>query len=82
MLFENNGVRIRTLMEAGPEVTREAIKAFIAMLRLPESLRPFREITVEYCNGVRPTESPLGDILRSLGFMRDRNQTLRIDIFT
>ena len=82
MLFENNGARIRTLMEAGPEVTREAIKAFIAMLHLPEPLRPFREITVEYCNGVRPTESPLGDILRSRGFMRDRNQTLRIDIFT
>ena len=66
-----------------PGVPREAVNAFRGLVPpSPLPLRPFREITVEYCNGVRPTESPLGDILRSLGFMRDMNQTLRIDIFT
>jgi ATP-dependent helicase Lhr and Lhr-like helicase len=82
LLLENDGTRMRTLGEARPEVVREAIKTFVEMLRLPAPQRPFREVIVEHCNGVRPTESPLGDILRSLGFMRDKNQTMRIDIFT
>ena len=82
LLFENDGARIRTLMDADLAVVREAVKAFADMLRLPAPLRPFRELIVEYCNGVRPVESPLGEVLRSLGFIRDKNQTLRKDIFT
>ena len=27
-----------------------------------------REVIVEYCDGVRPTESPLAETLRSVGF--------------
>jgi len=69
-------------MAVDPSILREAAKSFVALLQLPSPLRPFREIVVEYCDGVRPLESPLGEILRSLGFTRDKNQTLRKDIFS
>ena len=82
LLIENDGARWRAVMAADPSILREAVKSFVALLQLPSPLRPFREIIVEYCDGVRPLESPLGEILRSLGFTRDKNQTLRKDIFS
>jgi len=82
LLIENDGARWRAVMAADPSILREAAKSFVALLQLPSPLRPFREIVVEYCDGVRPLESPLGEILRSLGFTRDKNQTLRKDIFS
>jgi ATP-dependent Lhr-like helicase len=81
LLFENEGTRIRTLAEAHALSLREAIRLFAEMLRLPAPLRPFRELIVEYCDGVRPVDSPLGEVLHSLGFVRDRNQTMRKDLF-
>ena len=82
LLFENEGARIRTLGNGDQVHIRDAVKMFASMLALPAPIRPFREMVVEYCDGVRPVESPLGDVLRSLGFMRDKNQTMRKDIFT
>jgi ATP-dependent Lhr-like helicase len=81
LLFENEGTRIRTLAEADALSLREAIRLFAGMLRLPAPLRPFRELIVEYCDGVRPVDTPLGEVLHSLGFVRDRNQTMRKDLF-
>jgi ATP-dependent helicase Lhr and Lhr-like helicase len=82
LLFENDGARIRTLAEADRAIVRGAVELFAGMLRLPASLRPFRELVVEYCDSARPVDSPLGELLRSLGFMRDKNQTMRKDLFT
>ena len=38
------------------------------------------EIVVEYCNGRRPSESDAADQLRTLGFYRDKIQTMRLDL--
>jgi hypothetical protein len=51
------------------------------MLRLPAPLQPFKEIIVEYCDELRPADSPLAAALRSLGFVGDRNQTMRRDAY-
>jgi hypothetical protein len=58
---------------------RKGLELFAGLLRLPEALRPFREIVVEYCDDLRPAESPLGTHLRALGFVGDSNQTMRRD---
>jgi ATP-dependent Lhr-like helicase len=61
------------------------------LIIVPDGLRQFinhcrtayphlREIVVEYCNNRRPTESEYADLLRSLGFYRDRVQTMRLDL--
>jgi hypothetical protein len=49
------------------------------MIKLPEPLRPFKEIVVEHCDGQRPAQSPLGAVLAALGFHKDSNQTMRYD---
>ena len=79
LLFESSGSRIRTLGEPSRETVRRGLELFVDLLRLPERLRPFREIVVEYFDDVRPGESSLGAELRSLGFVRDANQTMRRD---
>jgi ATP-dependent Lhr-like helicase len=79
LLFESSGARIRLLGAPGKEVVREGLGLFVGLLRLPGPLRPFREIVVEYCDDLRPADSPLGAELRTLGFVRDSNQTMRRD---
>jgi hypothetical protein len=61
------------------EIVRKGLELFVGLLRLPGTLRPFREIVVEYCDDIRPAESPLGAELSALGFVRDSNQTMRRD---
>jgi ATP-dependent Lhr-like helicase len=82
LLFEFSGARIRSLGEPSPASLRKGLELFVALLRLPGPLRPFREIVVEYCDDVRPSESPLGAQLSGLGFVRDSNQTMRRDEYS
>ena len=79
LLFESSGARIRSIGAARDESVRKGLELFAGLLRLPEALRPFREIVVEYCDDLRPAESPLGAALGALGFVRDSNQTMRRD---
>jgi ATP-dependent Lhr-like helicase len=79
VLIEYSGSRISSLGEPDSNVLTRALKSFMELLDLPSPLRPFREILVEYCDGVRPTISPMEPVLRELGFHADRNQTMRYD---
>jgi ATP-dependent helicase Lhr and Lhr-like helicase len=81
LLFESSGSRIRSIGAPPVETVRKGLELFVGLLRLPGPLRPFREIVVEYCDELRPGESPLGDQLKTLGFVRDSNQTMRKDEF-
>ena len=76
--IENFGSRITTLADPAPEILRESLKQFVEYLR--SSHRTKREIILEFCNGVRPTASPLAEIFRSAGFYRDRSQTMRLEL--
>jgi ATP-dependent Lhr-like helicase len=79
LVIESLGARLRTVGAPDAATLRDALSLFVALMRLPETLRPFREIVVEYCDDVRPAASPLAPALRSLGFVGDRNQTMRRD---
>jgi ATP-dependent Lhr-like helicase len=79
LIIENYGTRMWTLAESTEAALHDVLKQFSAMIKLPAQLRPFRNIVVEHCDGIRPTQSPLEPVLKSLGFSRDRNQTMRYD---
>jgi ATP-dependent Lhr-like helicase len=76
--IENLGARISTVAEASPEAINAGLVQFISHLR--SSHPNENEIIVEYCDGVRPTESPLAESLRTIGFYRDRTQTMRYEL--
>ena len=76
--IESFGSRITTLSETTPEILLESLRQFVEYLR--SSHRNKSEIILEFCNGVRPTASPLAEILRSVGFYRDRSQTMRLEL--
>jgi ATP-dependent Lhr-like helicase len=79
VFLEDYGTHIWTLAETSENVVLEGLRLFTAMLDLPSYVRPFKAIVVEHCDGMRPANSPLEPVLRSLGFRRDRNQTMRFD---
>ncbi|MBI5471209.1 MAG: hypothetical protein HY961_02575, partial [Ignavibacteriae bacterium] len=79
MIIENYGGRLRLLGNPPLDMIKSALATFTAMLKLPDQLRPFTEIVVNYCNDARPTQSPLAPILASLGFRKDKDQTMRYD---
>jgi ATP-dependent Lhr-like helicase len=81
LVIESYGSRLRTIGSPLPDALHTALAQFVGMLRLPAHNRPFREIVVEYCDDQRPADSTLGPALRSLGFVRDKNQTMRRDAF-
>ena len=76
--IENFGARIVTVAESSQEIIRASLQQFVSHLR--SSHRDEREVIVEYCDGVRPTESPLGETLRSIGFYGDHAQTMRYEL--
>jgi ATP-dependent Lhr-like helicase len=80
--FASNGNRISTIGNPPEDAIRNALQTFVELLRLPAKVRPFREIVVEYCNDARAADSPLAGALRSLGFVGDRNQTMRRDPYS
>ncbi len=79
MTMESFGGRLRVFGDASPDAVRAALMQFTSMLKLPDHLRPFTEITIDHCNDLRPTQSPFASTLSSLGFRKDRNQTMRYD---
>jgi hypothetical protein len=80
--IENVGARIYFLVplksssEAAPVV--QGLSQFISHIR--DAYPERNEIVVEYCNDLRPSESGAAELLRSLGFYRDKVQTLRLDL--
>ena len=79
VFIENSGARVWSLAGCDTDTLRSGLELFVSMLRLPGPLRPFREITVEYCDGGRASESSAEPVLRALGFRRDQNQTMSCD---
>jgi ATP-dependent Lhr-like helicase len=79
LMIENYGARMWRLAESSIDVILEGLRKFTAMMSLPHPMRPFKEIVIEHCDGKRPVQSSLGEALLSLGFRKDRNQTLRYD---
>lgn len=76
MWIENFGMRIYSV--SGITNAGQALQQFVHHLR---SVYPERnEIIIEYYNTIRPSESPMEPLLRSLGFYRDRMQTMRLDL--
>ena len=82
VFLEHASARIWTFPDVPESAIAEALGQFIGLIRLPEHMRPFKEVLVEQCNGMRPAETPLAGILKSLGFVRDRNQTMRLDEYS
>ena len=79
LLIENFGARLWTLGESNAEILRAGLESLTAMVRFSPPLQPFKSITIEHCDGIRPALSPLEPLLRSLGFHRAMNQTMRFD---
>ena len=79
LLLEHFGSRLWTMGDANSQHVMEALRLFIDMIRLPDPLRPFREVCIEQCDGIRPAQGKLEEALLRLGFYRDRNQTMRYD---
>ncbi|MGE5313678.1 MAG: DEAD/DEAH box helicase [Acidobacteriota bacterium] len=77
--FEGFGSRISTAPDISEGELREALTNFISYVRSMHHLER-TAITIEYCNDQRPSSSPMEPALRSLGFYRDRVQTMRLDL--
>lgn len=76
--LENYAAKIFLIAESSEDLVQRALLQFIHHLR--SSYRTKNEIVIEYCNNVRPSESPFAGILRSVGFYRDKVQTMRLDL--
>jgi ATP-dependent Lhr-like helicase len=76
LLIESYGARIWTLTPTDTEILTKAFRIFAAVLELPAHLRPVKSMTIEHYDGIRPALSSIEPLLRSLGFTRDRNQTM------
>jgi ATP-dependent Lhr-like helicase len=81
LLAENYGSRLWSSTGVQGAPLREALVALLSLTRLPGHLRPVRTIHVEECNGTRTSLDPLADLLITLGFVRDANQTMRYEGF-
>jgi ATP-dependent Lhr-like helicase len=79
LLIEANGSRLRTTPFSSDDVLRRAMRSFLELTRLPEEIRGFRNITVEYIDGNRPAGGQHEAMLRSLGFRREKAQTMMFD---
>ena len=76
--IENFGSRISTVGKISDHVVRGALQQFISHLRASHSNE--RELIVEHIDGSRPGESRFTEILRSIGFYRDRVQSMRYEL--
>jgi ATP-dependent Lhr-like helicase len=76
--IENYGMRIFFLPNSKIDSYSQGLSQFINHIR---SSYPDRiDLVVEYCNNLRPSESEYADLLRSIGFYRDKVQTMRLDL--
>lgn len=78
LLIEGNGARIATFTDDN-QALAAALRTFIALQKLPETMRPFRNLTILQVNGAPAAASTLAPLLASLGLRKDVNQTLRYD---
>ncbi len=76
--LENYGTRLFFLAESNREIVHNGMRQFINHMRSAYQQR--NEIIVEYCDNIRPSESSASELLRSLGFYRDKVQTMRLDL--
>ena len=76
--LENFGTRIFIPPECHEKIFVEGVRLFVDHVR--KNYPSKNEIVVEYINAQRPTESPLFPPLQSIGFYRDKAQTIRIDV--
>jgi ATP-dependent Lhr-like helicase len=76
---ENYGSRLWTIGEPDAEILRSALGNLLQSASPPHGKGSLRQIVVEYCDGTRPAGTPIEAVLRSLGFYRDMNQTMRWD---
>jgi ATP-dependent Lhr-like helicase len=81
LLLERFGTRVWTLAPWDRREAEEGIRQLNGLLHLPEQVRPFRGVSVELVDGERAAQSPLEPVLRSLGYRRERNQSMRFDGF-
>jgi ATP-dependent Lhr-like helicase len=82
LVIEGYGSRLRIVGLPDQEALQTALQQFVDFLKLPERLRPFRDIVVEYCDDMRPAGSPVAPLLKRLGFIQERNQTMRRDAYS
>ncbi len=79
LIFENFGARLWTIGEQHQDTFETALRQFIGMAKLPDSLRPFKSVTIETINDARPVGSIFERTLKRIGFLRYKNQTMRYD---
>lgn len=80
--LENFGARIFFISPMESSSTVDPItRGLLHFVNHVRASYPARhEIVVEYCDNLRPSESPAAEILRSVGFYRDKIQTMRLDV--
>ncbi len=76
--IENYGLRIFFLTNSSVGVFSQGLLQFINHIR--GSYPDRNDIVVEYCNNLRPSESGYSEMLRTLGFYRDKIQTMRLEL--
>jgi ATP-dependent Lhr-like helicase len=76
--IENEGSRMYLRNDGTAEHLRSGLLLFVEHLR--RSYPEMNDIVNEYMNGVRPSESGKAELLRSVGFYRDKVQTMRLDL--
>jgi len=76
--IENYGLRIFFLTNSAGGVFSQGLLQFINHIR--SSYPDRNDIVVEYCNNLRPSESGYSEMLRALGFYRDKIQTMRLEL--
>ncbi len=79
--IENEGSRIWTVGRPETETVLAAMRHLVALMHLPQSLKPLPSICIDYWDGERPAATPWAAVLRQLGFRGAANQTLRLDRF-
>jgi len=79
LLIETSGARLTVVGEPPHTAPQHALRQFVELVRLPESMASFKSVTVLQCNGTPAAASSLAPLLRALGFRRDANHTMRYD---
>ncbi|MFA6468567.1 MAG: DEAD/DEAH box helicase [Bacteroidota bacterium] len=74
--IESFGMRV--FIPLVTDAVRQGLAQYVNLLR--SSYPDRNEIIIEYCNTQRPGESSAAELLKSLGFYRDRMQTMRLDL--
>jgi len=75
--IEQFGTRVWTVGGLSDEVFIECLRRFTSSGWPNRQARPFNEIHLQYLDGERPGGNRRGQLLRSIGFYGDRDQTMR-----